>query len=118
MCLTLKHHQSVAVIVCYSGRLGRPPDIPMYEKYYLEIVSAINRKAPLGAEHAFTWAQANAPELYAQEHALDDKLNLLWGRDTALRVPTKEFGAFKAKVLAWGRLVLMIYKKFAETKTC
>lgn len=92
----------------------------MYEKYFKEIVSVIQKKVPCrdvpaGAsqcgdalpENVFTWAQANAPELYAQERALDVELNALWDVD---------FTAFKAKVVAWGRVVLGIYKKATEVK--
>lgn len=79
----------------------------MYEKYFKEIVSTINKKIPSGAEGVFTWAAANAHNLYTQERTLDAELNALWDVD---------FEAFKAKVIAWGRVVLGIYKKFAEIK--
>lgn len=94
----------------------------MYEKYFLEIVSAIQKKVLNGADIMFVWAAAHQPELYAQERALDEELNELWNQNKSeIPNPKSEittFEAFKAKVLAWGRVVLMIYKKFAEIKTC
>lgn len=98
----------------------------MYEKYYLEIVSAIQKKTLIGADIMLVWAAANQPELYAQERTLSAELNALWikseirsptGSGTKSEINKGEFEAFKAKVLAWGRIVLMIYKKFSETKT-
>lgn len=79
----------------------------MYEKYYLEIVSAVNKKTPHGVDSALAWAQVNAPELYAQERALDEEMNVLWDVD---------FDRFKKAVLNWGRMVLQIYKKYMETQ--
>lgn len=103
--------------------------ITTYEKYYLEIVSAIQKKTLIGADSMFVWAAAHQPELYAQERALDEELNALWNNPPP--APSQEgniksplsggdsgvgFEAFKAKVLAWGRVVLMIYKKFSEIR--
>lgn len=86
----------------------------MYEKYYLEIVSTVQKKTLTDSKVVFAWAQTNTPELYAQERALDEELNTLWGRDAERRVAKGDLEAFKAKVLAWGRLVLMIHKKYKE----
>lgn len=79
----------------------------MYEKYYLEIVSAIQKKIRIDVDGMLAWAQANAPELYAQERALDAELNALWDVD---------FERFKKAVLSWGRVVLQIHKKYAEAQ--
>ena len=90
----------------------------MYEKYYLEIVSAINKKAQPGADIMLIWADVHAPDLYAQERALDDEINKLWDvgtrRTVSLQNVGGNFATFKAKVLAWGRVCLLIYKKFTE----
>lgn len=84
----------------------------MYEAHFAEIVKAINEQVqkkwpPLatGENAIFAWTAKNQSALYAQMIALDAEINALWGGD---------FEAFKAKVLAWGRIVLQIYKKFAE----
>ena len=99
-----------------------------YEKYFMEIVSAIQKKTPIGANNIFTWATTQQPELYAQQRTLYEELNALWGDDPP---PTTASGgqcpplegdkggglsAFKAKVLAWGRTVLLIYKKYTEAQ--
>lgn len=76
-----------------------------YEKYFLEIVSAIQKKTLIGADIMFVWSAAHQPELYAQERALDEEFNALWDVD---------FERFKKAVLNWGRMVLQIYKKYAE----
>lgn len=77
----------------------------MYEKYYLEIVSAIQKKTLISADIMFVWVAAHQPELYAQERVLDEELNTLWDVD---------FERFKKAVLNWGRMVLQIYKKYAQ----
>lgn len=76
-----------------------------YEKYYLEIVSAIQKKTLIGADTMFVWAAAHQPELYAQERALDEELNTLWDVD---------FERFKKSVLNWGRTDLLIFKIFSK----
>lgn len=75
------------------------------EKYFLEIVSAIQKKTVIGADMMFVWAAAHQPELYAQERALDEELNALWDVD---------FERFKKSVLNWGRTVLLIFKIFSK----
>lgn len=86
----------------------------MHEKYFLEIVSVIQKKTLIGADIMFVWAAARQPELYTQERALDEELNALWPGKSEIN---KDFEAFKTKVLSWGRVVLQLYKKFKETKT-
>lgn len=110
----------------------------MYEKYFLEIVKAINEQAqkkwpalthvgtrctvslqePNARQNIFAWAQVNAIDLYTQERILDEELNILWNNTppTPSQEGSETLEAFKAKVLAWGRVVLQIYKKFAEAK--
>lgn len=100
--------------------------VTSYEKYFLEIFSAIQKKTLIGADIMFVWAAAHQPELYTQERALDEELNALWKDDPS---PTPASGGecpplegnkggglevFKAKVLMWGRVVLQIHKKYAE----
>ena len=94
----------------------------------MEIISAIQKKTLIGADIMFAWASAHQQELYAQEHALYEELNALWVDDppptpaSGGQCPPLEgdkgggFSAFKAKVLAWGRTVLQIYKKYAEAQ--
>lgn len=103
--------------------------IKMYEKYFSEIVKTINeqvqKKWPtltsplLGVDAGvglFAWANDRVPELYIQERNLDVEINNLWNKSETQN-PKSEFEIFKAKVLAWGRVVLQIYKKFAEEKS-
>lgn len=105
----------------------------MYEKYFSDIVKTINdqvqKKWP-GLTHPqpliniFDWAAIHAQELHYQEHKLDAELNELWHDNpldppllrgnSEIQNPKSEFEEFKAKVLAWGRVSLAIYKKFAE----
>lgn len=91
----------------------------MHEKYYKEIVKTINtqirKQCPsllAGNVSVFEWAEKHCPELVSQERSLDKELNNLWTDPET----DASFEAFKAKTLAWGRIVLGIYKKFTEGK--
>lgn len=97
----------------------------MYEKYFTDIVKTINAQVqkkwpPLttGENGIFAWAIKNQQELYAQVTALDAEINTLWNNPppTPYQEGNKDFEKFKAQVLAWGRVILQIYKKFAEVK--
>lgn len=99
--------------------------VTTYEKYFLEIVSAIQKKTLIGADIMLVWVAAHQPELYAQERVLDEELNKLWIEKSEIQSSiqsgtkseiNKDFEAFKIKVLSWGRVVLQIYKKFAEAQ--
>lgn len=104
----------------------------MYEKYFLEIVKAINeqaqkkwpcrdteRRVPATEDSGmglFAWANDRVPELYIQERILDAELNALWNNTppTPSQEGNKNFEAFKAKVLAWGRVILQMYQNFSK----
>lgn len=95
----------------------------MYEKYFLDTVKTLNKHIEtkfqgMDRYYVFTWASEHAKELYAQERSLDAEMNTLW--NNAPTAPSQEgnnnFEQFKTKVLAWGRVVLQIYKKFGEEK--
>jgi len=107
-----------------------------YEKYYLEIVKTINDQVqkkwpalthvgtrctvspqePNTLQNMFAWANDRVPELYIQERILDAELNTLWNNTppTPSLEGNKNFEAFKAKVLAWGRVILQMYQKFSK----
>ncbi len=105
----------------------------MYEKYFTNIVKTINdqvqKKWPAltpgrdakscvsTGDGVFAWAETHEPELFYQEHKLDLELNESWNTSpqSSPEAAKSEFDIFKAKVLAWGRVVLIIYKKFTET---
>ncbi len=104
----------------------------MYEKYYSEIVMTINsqvqKKWPAlatGNTGIFAWAEKNQVELYAKERMLDADINEAW-KDTPEGpppIPLREgdkgggdFEKFKSRVIEWGRVVLEIYKRYAEAQ--
>lgn len=105
----------------------------IYEKYFLNIVKTINeqitKKCPDSVMvNMFAWANDRVPELYAQERLLDAEMNALWEdvlpptplQRGTVSSPAQEGGegfvAFKSKVLAWGRIVLQIYKEFVADR--
>lgn len=110
----------------------------MYEKYYQEIVRTINNqinqkfpKVLTPQINVFDWARDNLGELYSQERKLDAEVNEAWkntplhpSREVTHPVPSghpsqegnsRDLEVFKNTVLAWGRVVLSIFKKYAET---